>query len=123
MKRRTKIVGAIMAAALFGSIFVGSTLALYSTAKKVNNHIVSGDFHAMLYLTGLQQDVLNANGTIAEDQVIDLSNYVGYDDTLQAVNLAEYNNEVIAIDKIVPTMEGKADFKIIIKGVECSVNN
>ena len=127
MKRKEKLIGAILASGLFASVAVGSTLALYSTEKTVNNHLSSGGMDAELYLLELKNDVLSNDGTITKDVAIDLSEYDGYTaDTISYVNhdtsaqssheggvdLATYSDEVFAVDNIVPTMKGSGLFLI-----------
>lgn len=127
MKRKEKLIGAILASGLFASVAVGSTLALYSTQKTVNNHLVSGGMEAELYLLELKNDVLNNDGTLSLDQPVDLTGYNGYTaDTISYVNhdtsaqsshvggvdLETYADEIFAVERIVPTMKGSGLFLI-----------
>jgi len=127
MKRKEKLIGAILASGLFASVAVGSTLALYSTEKTVNNHLVSGGMEAELYLLELKNDVLNNDGTLTLDKAVDLTGYNGYTaDTISYVNhdtsaqsshvggvdLETYTGEVFAVERIVPTMKGSGLFLI-----------
>lgn len=127
MKRKEKLIGAILASGLFASVAVGSTLALYSTEKTVNNHLVSGGMEAELYLLELKNDVLNNDGTLSLDQPVDLTgyngytnatiNYVNHDTSAQGshaggVDLETYTGEVFAVERIVPTMKGSGLFLI-----------
>ena len=128
MKRLTKILVSVFSAGLFASLVVGSTLALYASEKTVNNHLVSGDMQAMLYLKELKNDVLENNGHITEDVAVDLSGYAGYEENLSyvdadeqtvafnGVNLSTYDDEVFQVEKIVPTMRGSAEFIIMNNG-------
>lgn len=115
MKRKSLIVGATMSAVLFGSIAVGSTLALYSSRKTVSNHIRTGNMHAMFYLTGLTQDYLTADGLIQTEDA-DLTTYEGYDAEEQAVDLSIYTGKLFQGVRVVPTMTGSANFKIVNTG-------
>lgn len=127
MKRKEKLIGAILASGLFASVAVGSTLALYSTQKTVNNHLVSGGMEAELYLLELKNDVLNNDGTLTLDNPVDLTGYDGYTaETISYVNhdtsaqsshaggvdLETYTGEVFAVENIVPTMKGSGLFLI-----------
>lgn len=133
MNRKVKIAGSIMAAALFGAVFAGSTLALYTSTKTVNNHLISGNFQAMLYLTGLEHDELDNQGLI-QQHVYSLESESPYKDGYEAfkyendddpenelaedhgVNLSTYAGEIFMVEKIVPTMEGKATFALLNNG-------
>lgn len=111
MKKRTPIIGSILAATMFLAIGVGTTLALYSSNKTVNVHLVSGSLDAELYMTNMVRDELDSDGLWIVDEEVDLSVKTGYVAD-KGVDLSVNNEEVFSDIKIVPGMKGSASFKL-----------
>jgi len=117
MEKATKIIGGVMTAVIFASVFAGSTLALYTSTRTVNNHIVSGGMKLKFYLTNHEYDVLDANGAVALNQTREIANLpveYGQDNYVEGkgIDLSLYSGEVIQREKIVPLLGGKADFLV-----------
>lgn len=113
MDKKEKILMGLGSAMVFAAISVGGTVALFQTDFDVNTHLDTGGYHAMLYLTKLNEDKLTADGIANAD--VDLTAKAGYE-AGKGVNLSTYKGEIFDVENIVPTMTGKADFKIINTG-------
>jgi hypothetical protein len=111
MKKRTPIIGSILAATMFVSIGVGTTLALYNSQKTVNVHLISGSLSAELYMKEMVRDELDSDGLWIKDKDIDLSGYEGYDQQ-KGVDLSVFSGEIFSDILIVPEMQGHATFTI-----------
>lgn len=111
MKKRTPIIGSIMAATMFMSIAVGTTLALYTSNKSVNVHLISGSLEAELYLTSMVRDELDEDGLWLVDQEVDLTGKTGYEDG-KGVDLSVNTEEVFSDILLVPGMTGTATFRV-----------
>ena len=110
MKKAGIVFISLGAAALFTAVAISGTVALMQTNRTINNHLVSGDYKATLYLTSLVQDEFTATGAIAPSTV-DLSTYQGYE-AGKGVNLSVYGEDIFNIERIVPTMSGTATFSL-----------
>lgn len=110
MDNRGKLLTCLAFIMIFGSLVAGSTYALYESERTVNQHLITGDFKAGLYLESLQKDYLDANGLIATETV-DLTQYSEYE-TDKGVNLVDYKGDVFTFDGVIPTMTSTATFAI-----------
>lgn len=114
MKMKEKVLTGLASAALFGTLAVGGTVALFSTEAKVTGHLVTGNYQASLYLTDLTQDEITSEGKLASVEE-DLTKYDGYE-AGSGVNLSVYTGEIFSAERIVPTMTGEATFRLINRG-------
>jgi len=112
MKKRTPIIGSILAATMFLSIGIGTTLALYTSDKTVNVHLVSGSLDAGLYLTNMTRDELKADGTWLVDKKVAIEEWTGYDADKEGVDLEVYSEALFEDVLLVPQMKGSASFKL-----------
>lgn len=110
MKKRTPIIGSILAATMFLSIGIGTTLALYTSEKSVNVHLVSGSLDAGLYLTNMTRDELTEDGEWIVDKEVAIEEWEGYDADKKGVDLEVYSEALFEDVKLVPQMKGSASF-------------
>lgn len=119
MEKSTKIIGGVMSAVIFASVFVGSTLALYTSTRTVNNHIVSGGMRVKFYLNYAAYDVLADDGSFDPQNptrhVVNLesehegrANYVEN----KGIDLGKYAGDALTQEKIVPTLSGGGVFLV-----------
>ena len=111
MKKRTTIIGSVLAATMFLSIGIGTTLALYTSEKTVNVHLISGSLDAELYMTAMVRDELDSSGLWVKDKNVTLTGYQGYE-AGKGVNLSVYSGEIFSDILVVPGMQGEATFKL-----------
>lgn len=107
-KGKVLISAGLLACAL--GITVGSTFALFTSEKTINNHIKVGDFKVGFYLTELKYDQIS--GAAIVEHTEDLSTWTGYVEG-QGVDLSVYAGEVINVEKFAPSMGGYAMFKVV----------
>ena len=117
-----KVISCLALVAICETVAISTTVGLFSTSKTIDTHLVIGSgLKAKLYLTELKRDELDDDGKIISKNV-DLSTYVdddgnsAYVDSLGAVDLSKYSKEILSYDKLVPTMTGKATFRLYNSG-------
>jgi len=115
MLRKTKII--VSAAVLVSAIgvAVGTTYALFTSTKTVNNHIKAGSLKVGFYMTSFVYDQLDSDGLI-ESHTEDLTSWTGYNTSVQGVDLKVFTGNVINVDKFCPDMSGYAIFKVVNEG-------
>lgn len=109
--KKEKIILPVIALVCLAGVAVGTTYALFTSSKTVNNHINVGNLKAGFYLASITNDEITSTGDIAIDQAKDLSTYAGYE-AGRGVDLAVYADDVVAVENFVPTMQGQAKFSV-----------
>lgn len=90
---------------------VGTTFALFTSEKTVNNHINAGNLTCDFYLTEFVYDELDEDGLITS-KTEDLTKWTGWTASESGVDLKVFSGDVISVDKFCPSMEGYAVFKV-----------
>ena len=109
--KKEKIILPILALVCLAGVALGTTYALFTSNKTVNNHINVGNLKAGFYLSSITSDEITSTGDIAVDQEKDLSTYTGYE-AGRGVDLAVYADDVVAVENFAPTMSGQAKFSV-----------
>ena len=71
--KKEKIILPILALVCLASVALGTTYALFTSNKTVNNHINVGDLNAGFYLSSITSDEITSTGNIGVDGEEDLS--------------------------------------------------
>jgi len=111
MGQKTRLAVSILALSTCVGATVGTTFALFTSEKTVNNHLNVGSLSCGFYLNELKYDSLTSTGEI-ETKTEDLSSWTGYKSATQNVDLKVYSGDVIKVEKMCPSMEGYAIFEV-----------
>lgn len=119
-----KLVASLGCIAVFGGVAIGTTYSLFTSSKNINTHLTiagSDSIKATLYLKELKQDVLNDDGLIEEQSMLDTikkedGSVIVPDENTGLVDLTDYKGNIFETVKLVPTMKGSATFVLMNTG-------